>query len=170
MKDVKLKERLENAFEVFFENVETNSTQLEKIHNDEIAKESAQKTKAKNLFKIIRQVFFFLPGTFVTFFLWMDMMALGSIPHLSLFFMLVLLLPPFLIVLGMGNIKNLKHWVMPLNVIILGAFLGFVLSSVPALKSFFTGNGKVMILFPLALITAVLSKNLADNLSESNSL
>lgn len=170
MKDVKTKERIGNAFEAFFGKGENNSDFLEKTSADETSKEPTNKIKAKDIFKVLKQILLFLPGTFVTFFLWMDIVAIGRMPRFSLFFMLVLLLPPFLMVAGMGNIKKIKHWLMPLNVIILGSFLGFVLSSIPVLKSLFTGNGKITILFPLALITAVLSKNWVEKFKEDSSL
>lgn len=162
VKKVKLKERFKKVFEAFFENDETDSTHLEKMSVREIAKESNQKTWL-SIFNLLRQIFLFFPGTFMTFFLWMEISAVGHIPYYSILFWILLLIPPFLMVLGMGNVTKLKHWLMPLNVIILGAFLGFTLSLFPAVKYILASNANVLMLFPLALITAILSKNWADN-------
>lgn len=167
MKDVKLKEKFEKAFEAFFESGETDSIYLEKLSDDEIKKEPNQKVTAKNVFKILKQVFLFLPGTFFTFYAWMAMMLFGLHSPLAL---TVLLIPPILMVLGMGKLRNIKHWMMPLSVIILGSIIGIVTGNIQFLRSFMMNFSNVILLFPLALIAAILAKDWLDIINENNPL
>lgn len=170
MKDVKLKERFEKAFGAFFEDTETDSTYLEKMSDDGIVKESIQKTKVKTIFKILKQVFLFFPATFFTFYMWMGMMIFGFSNSFSLIPLFFFILMPILMVLGMGNIKNIRHWIMPLSVIILGSLIGIITGNVPILRSFIASFQNAILFFPLALILAILSKNWADNSDEKDSL
>lgn len=175
MKDVKLKEKFEKVFEAFFENGETNSNYLERMSADTVetlhsATESDNKPKIKNILILLKQLFLFLPATFFTFYMWMGMMIFGfPITGTILFFFLLLILP-FFMVLGMGNIKNIRHWIMPLMVIILGSSIGILMSGIPFLQDLIRDFENAVLFFPLALIVAVLSKNWADKPNENDSL
>jgi hypothetical protein len=174
VKDVKLKERIENAFEAFFDDGKLNENKslefsgVATTFQDEESKSFLERNKT--LLNILKQVFLFFPATFFTFYFWMGMMIFGP-PTLFLpLFFLILISSPLLMVLGMGNIKNFRHWIMPFSVIILGSFIGIITSSIPMLRSFILSFDNAILFFPLALILAVLSKNWIDSITDKNSI
>lgn len=171
MKKTNLKERLSNALDAFWADGENSSDKFELVFTGEtyLLKEEkpSSREKFRKIFGFAKQVLLFLPGTFFTFYLWLGMMLFGSPSgRKPLLFILILLLPPIGMVMGLGEVKKLKDWVMPLSVITLAVLIGILINLVPGLSQFIRNFDNAILLFPLALITAVLSKNIVDSFSE----
>ncbi len=166
MSKVKLKERLENAVEAFFDNekLEENS-QLDFYKNKENLINETYETPTTNdvlNIKLIKQLFLFLPSAFILFLgsgglTWRLFLPISEGTEiLSLSSLVFLLLAALLSILGLGNLRNPKHLLIPLSIISLGVFLGI-------LTSFFTSVGTfIPYLFPLAFIVPVLVKSWLD--------
>lgn len=168
MNKVKLKERLENAVEAFFdnENLEENS-QLELYKTSAIlTNESFEPSTISNdvlNIKLLKQLFLFLPSAFILFLgsgglTWRLLLpASEGLERFSLFNLGFLLLAAILTILGLGNLRNIKHLSIPLSIVALGVILGI-------LNSFFDGVGSfIPYLFPVAFIVPVLVKNWLDS-------
>ena len=171
MKETKLKDRLNKTFDNFFQNSSQENHEANITHNPENSFLPEEKTSRKKLTKalnILRQIFLFLPATFVTFYMWMGMTIFGFPTNDKTLFISLMLISPILMVLGLGNVKNLRHWLSPLSVIILGVLIGLIPNLLPFLRSLFLKFENAILLLPLALIVAVLSKNWVDSLDEKD--
>lgn len=167
MKDTKLKDQLSQSYERFFQSSSNENHKLDITYNQEEKCSDEAKSdhkKMKKVFNILRQVFLFFPATFFTFYVWMGMAIFGFPTVDKPLFVFIMMLFPVLMVLGLGNIRNLKHWLSPLSVIILGLLFGLIPNLLPLSRGLFLKFESVILLFPLALITAVLAKNFADSL------
>jgi len=121
------------------------------------------------LIQILKSTFLFLPGAFFlfmmssfTFFLFFDMdMSLFEVARILPW----LIVPAFMVMFGMSDVKNPKNLFIPLSIVALG-FIAYLVSAL-------FGDGmdpKFLIkyspyLFPMVLATPFLIKNL---LSENN--
>lgn len=166
MSKIKLKERLENAVEAFFDNdkLEENS-QLDLYKNNAVLMNESYEISAANDVlntKLLKKLFLFLPSAFILFLgsgglTWrLFLPASEGVEILSIPSLVFLFLAAILTILGLGNLRNTKHLSIPLSIIALGMMLGI-------LNSFFTSFGSfIPYLFPLAFIVPVLVKNWLD--------
>lgn len=165
MKKTRLKERLNNAIDAFWQDGENIENELVPQNFGETLLLNEDKDLSNNfrkIFRFLKQILLFLPGTFFTFYLWMGVTIFGFPRGKSFLFLLVLIVSPLSMVIGLGSIKKIKDWIMPLSVAILGVIIGFLSAGFDFIRDF----ENAVLFFPLALIVAVLSKNLVDSLSQ----
>jgi hypothetical protein len=177
MKEVKLKERFENAFNAFFDNEKLNDDNSLIIPNYSAFYQTDENLsfweKHKTLINILKQVFLFLPGVFVLFFMSVDFTGFvilrptsGAEHHLYLagFVTLVSAIMTFL---GLGSWRNTKHLFIPLSVVALSLFLGIIGSITHGVEGFgYFIDHYAAYFLPLAYILPILAKGLADQKSE----
>lgn len=173
MKEAKLKERLENAFEAFFDDTKANEkNSLECVTHETalVAGENALFSEnTHQIFNILRQLLLFLPASFLLFTASVAMTArvilvegegVAKVSFLSLILLSVLSL---LNILGLGDLRNSKHFLIPLSIISLGVFLGAIGTIFFDWFSFGTFlHSYVPYFFPLAFIVPILVKNWLD--------
>jgi hypothetical protein len=175
MKKTTFERRVENSVAAFFatdENAASSSLCLADesalLRQERVA---SFNEKGDTLLKILKQVFLFLPGAFflyfgTTFFLYayfvtkLDLFGFGS-------GFVGLLISSLMTVVGIGSIKNLKHFSIPASICAF-SFLVFMLSS---LLSTETTQAKFLFdysiyLFPFVLISAFLVRKLADKTND----
>lgn len=175
MKEVRLKERLENAFAAFFddEKLDDDSLSLTNYENNSsLNKTSSFSENSKTIFKIFKRLFFFLPGNFVLFFM--------SIAFTGMFILrpfggrrgifpaaLVLLITSLMTVFGLGDWRNPKHYYLPLSTISIGVILGIIGSFLAGDYAFgYFLRTYVPYFIPLAFIAPVLLKGWIDRTEE----
>jgi hypothetical protein len=169
MKKTKIKQRFSNAADAFFANEDLNDNNLIGFSNDSNILRNEHSadlpSKADVAFKIFKQVFLFLPGTLLLFFLTIvftgflvlrpPIFAESNVAY-GLSVMLVSALMTFF---GLGDWRKLEHFSIPLSIIILGTVLGFAGSLLFGLERFiFFVDRYVIYFFPLALIVPFLAK------------
>jgi hypothetical protein len=178
MKKSKFKQRFYNAAEAFFAGENSsddnlisfsdNSNVLRNDYSTDLA------TKADTAFKIFKQIFLFLPGTFLLFFLTIvftgflvlrpPIFAESNVVY-GLSVMLVSALMTFF---GLGDWRKLEHFSIPLSIVLLGVVLGFAGSLLFGLERFiFFVDRYVIYFFPLALIVPFLAKGGVDRKKEN---
>jgi hypothetical protein len=173
VKDVKLKERLENAFEAFFDDAKANeNNSLECVTHETalvVGENAFFSENTHKIFNILRQLLLFLPASFLLFtasvaatarFILLEGDDVITFSFLSLVLLSVLSL---LTILGMGDLRKPKHLSIPFSIISIGVILG-------AVGTFFFdwfgfGNflfNYVPYFFPIAFIVPILVKNWLD--------
>jgi hypothetical protein len=164
MKKTKIKHRLNNAVNAFFDETPEafGETDLAAVGDAALLKPeiAAQiEEKGERLIKILKRGFLFFPGALYLFF--------GTLTVLSFEFLrnpvsalIVFLIGGFLTIFGLGSLKNPKHLAIPLSIVLVGAAAFFGFSAIGGLKYVFEHG---VYLFPLALVAPVLLKSLIDN-------
>jgi hypothetical protein len=176
VKDVKLKERLENAVEAFFNNeiLEKNYS-LEYSHNAamlQVEESESFVERKKTWLNILKQVFLFFPAAFILFVMFFSTTVLlvdapvGYQPYLGWQFYAWLCFGVFGTWFGLGDIKKTKHLVIPFSVILTSLILALITVISPVIVQWMFLEGNVFLFFPLVLITPILAKNLTDNSTE----
>ena len=155
-----------------FEEPVTNEaflTQLKEEHPSEIS-EFLSESNGDKLIKILKSMFLFLPGAFFLF-------MMSSFMFFAFFNMKVglfelsgilpwLIVPAFMVIFGMSDIKNPKNLFMPLSIVAIG-FIAYLVSSL-------LGDGMnpqfllkySIYLFPMVLATPFLIKSIVDEIDE----
>lgn len=188
MRKVKLDDKAEKSAAAFSgdENFR-ESEALNFADGAKILKPAADETSAgesKFFVNVIKQVFLFLPGAFLLFFMSFAAAVIAteivvfrrpaaSLPDdYPLQFALigtVILLGTLMSWFGLGDIKNKKHFAIPASIFVTGATLGAVVKAAAKMSDFFdrmVDNFDFLIyLFPLALIVPVLAKGIVDRKS-----
>ena len=164
MKKVKIDQRIENAFNVFFDTENDKSlTALTYGGEPALMQDVSIETftqKADNWLGICKKVFLFLPGTFVLFFATLSSVFFYDIFGINSWMLFWLAAGSFMIWAGLGDLKNKKHLLMPLSVFSITLVLAILLSVLPeSLQSsgFFEYS---IYLFPLVLTAPILVKNI----------
>ena len=163
MKDTKIKERLENAFDALFysEKLDENF-QLDFYGNQTILENEKPQNVVGNISVInsLKEVFLFLPSALLLFigsmgFTWRLFLPISEgVERFSMLNFIALLILSLITILGLGNLRNPKHLSIPLSIIATGVMLS-VIDNV-----FFGGfGGYLPYFFPLALIVSVFVKN-----------
>src|SRR5688572_21824930 len=167
MKKTKLKQRINNAVNAFFENdheqFEENS--LSFAADSALLKQEAAAPffeKGDIFVKILKRTFLFLPGAFYLFFgtISVFLFEVWSNPPAVL---AAFLIGSFMTIFGIGNIKNPKHLFIPLSIVAVAIFAFSFFSVVGNIKYIFEYG---IYFFPMALIASVLAKNWADKAGE----
>ncbi|HEX8197417.1 MAG TPA: hypothetical protein VF571_14580 [Pyrinomonadaceae bacterium] len=189
MRKVKLDSKAEKFTDAFVdgenspENAVLSSVNGAKIL--ELEKENSFMGEHKSFINPLKQVFLFLPGTFLLFFMsfgaaiiFMEIVVYrrafetlpNDFPFQFALIGLIILLGILMIWFGLGDIKNRKHFVIPVSLMISGAMIGAVVkatASVFDLADKMLDNFSYLIcLFPLALIVPILAKSIVDRKTE----
>ncbi len=200
MSKIKIKERLENAVEGFFDNEKlSENTGLEVVSNASMGRvdESVSLAeKNRTLPSFLKQVFLFFPGTVflfllifaltsVTVFLFLFSSGLTNVtgfnpieakfPNGSLPTILLLVVLSFAITwFGLGNLRKKEDICIPVSIVGTGMILGIIsglLSGVSyEMAELIFSESYPLYFFPIALIVPILAKGLVDNSAEKNSL
>jgi hypothetical protein len=185
MKESKLKERFNNAFEAFFEGTET-SNQIETVETvavDSKTRTASNESLLKHVFRALFSATLYIPsalilGTFGFLFTLTEIFGVPSMMPLSSNITMDVLIRIFLVlggaslfsILGVGNIKEIKHFSIPASIGFTGVALGFLFGLLtmfdPALRQYFLfppNENSIFYLLPVFLVVGVLAKNWIDN-------
>ena len=115
--------------------------------------------KGDRLIKILKRTFLFLPGALYLFF---GMLTIFSFDFLwnPASFAIIFLIGSFLTIFGLGSLKNPKHLMIPVSIVLVAITTFGLFSTIGGLKFVFEYG---IYLFPLALIVPVLVKSLMDD-------
>lgn len=164
MKKTKFKQRINNAVSAFFaEAPETfGETSITLATDAALLKpETAAQINEKGdrLIKILKRAFLFLPGALYLFF--------GTLTIFSFDFLwspvsalIIFMIGSFLTIFGLGSLKNPKHLLIPVSIVLVAITTFWLFSTIGGLKFVFEYG---IYLFPLALIVPVLVKNLIED-------
>jgi hypothetical protein len=189
MRKVKLDSKAEKSTDAFVDVEDSNeSAALSSAHSAEILeleKEDTLTDEHKSLIKLLKQVFLFLPGTFLLFFvsfgaaiIFMEIVVFGrafetlpdDFPLQFALIGLIILLGTLMTWFGLGDIKNRKHFAIPASLIVTGALLGAIVkatANVFDLADKMLDNFSYLIyLLPLALIIPILTKSVVERKTE----
>jgi hypothetical protein len=180
MKKVRTEVCLGNSFDELFENENPAENQtLTFANNRELFKlEENSPNRAKSFSKILKQIFFFFPGTYLLYFAsFIGAVVLSDIfiaqrpldtfssstPFQIILLLLIGTLGTFMSWVGLGDIKNKKHSVIPVSIIVTGMAIGTVVKSFEHFsglidRTFDDFNYYFIYLLPLALIVPILAK------------
>lgn len=164
MEKTKTKQRIENAFNAFFEEERENFVEnnLSYANNSDLLKQETIERfdeKADVLVKILKRGFLFLPGTFYLFFGTLTILEFELLQNNPFAVLTVFLIGSFMTIFGMGDLKNPKHLAIPLSIVSVAIFT-FSLFWIFQKQNYIFEFG--IYLFPLALIVPFVSKNLTD--------
>lgn len=180
MKKTKIKQRIKNATDAFFAD-ETSDTNDFLSFRDEANFLQKKKIedfarKYNTLETILKQVFLFFPGTLILYFLSFGFTALyvsllvnplGLIPRYWVSSLMTMFLAAILMTwLGLGDVRKLKHLVIPSSIItvgvIFGALVGGLITISHQFERFIFINSLPLYLLPLALVVPFLAKGWVD--------
>jgi hypothetical protein len=179
MKKIKIKQRIENARNAFFDDA-YGTSDFPSFRNETafLRNEKSEDftRKCSSVETILKQVFLFFPGTLVLFFLSM----LFTVSSISVFantleliprqrlvsYMAVFLAATLMTWLGLGDVRKPKHLVIPASIITVGVIYGAVAGALIAIspqlgRTIFYKFDPVYLL-PLALIVPFLAKGWVD--------
>jgi len=190
MRKVKLNTKSEKSTEAFFDDEisDKNDEALSLADSAnilELEKEKGFTGEHKSFLNILKQIFIFLPGTFLLFFMsfgaaiiFMEIVvyrrALETLPDDFPFqFALIgsiVLLGTFMTWFGLGDIKNRKHFAIPASLIVSGAITGAVVKAAANISDLadrmLDDFSYLIYLLPLALIIPILAKSIVDRKTE----
>lgn len=151
----------------------------------EIKKDEGLAGERKTFVTLLKQVLLFLPGTFLLFFMsfglgiiFMEIvvyrrafeMLPDDYPFQFALMGLIILLGALMIWVGLGDIKNRKHFAIPASLIMSGAVIGAftkALSKIWDIADRMLDDFTYLIyLLPLALIIPILAKSIVDRKTE----
>ena len=168
MKEIKTKERFENAFNAFFADESNEPNAMATTANTAIISGAAPlkfSQKADKYYEIFKKLFLFFPGVL--------MLHLASISYAIFydaigvnFWMLFWFASgSFMTWAGIGDLKNKRHLLIALPIILLGLTVGFS-------QSFFSSNAFQFLfamILPLSFIAPILTKSAIDKFEENES-
>jgi hypothetical protein len=153
-----------------------------------LKKDDSYTDEHKSFVNRLKQVFLFLPGTFLLFFvsfgaaiIFMEIAvyrrAIQTLPDNFPFQFaligLIALLGTLMTWFGLGDIKNRKHFAIPASLIVTGSLIGAIVKATASLSDLadrmiedFT---YLIYLLPLALIIPILAKGIVDRKTEEAS-
>ncbi len=164
MKKTKIKQRIDNAVNAFFDHDQENFGENSLTFAPDSAmvrqEPAAQlNEKGDRLVKILKRVFLFFPGVLYLFFGTLQILSFDFFRS-PLTILIVFLIGSFLTIFGIGNLKNPKHLAIPLSIVVVGIITFWLFSTLGGLKYVFEYG---IYFFPLALIAPVLAKSLLDD-------
>jgi hypothetical protein len=150
-----------------------------------IKKDEGFADEHKPFVSILKQVFLFLPGTFLLFFMSLGAAIIAmeifvyrreiqTLPDDFLFHFALIGLMIFLGTLmtwfGLGDIKNRKHFAIPASLMITGAVIGAVVKATASISDLadrmLDDFSYLIYLLPLALVIPILAKSIVDRKTE----
>jgi len=139
----------------------------------------------KSFINLLKQVFIFLPGTFLLFFMsfgsaiiFMEIIVYrrtletlpDDFPFQFALIGLIILLGSLMTWFGLGDIKNRKHLAIPASLIVTGAITGAVVKAAANISDLadkmLDDFSYLIYLLPLALIVPILAKSIVDRKTE----
>ncbi len=191
MRKVKLDTKSEKSTDAFVdENLDENAA-LSSVNSAEmleLEKENSFTGEHKSFITLLKQIFIFLPGTFLLFFtsfgaaiIFMEIVVYrrafetlpDDFPFQFALIGLIIFLGTLMTWFGLGDLKNRKHFAIPASLMVTGAMIGAV---VKATASVFDWADKMLddfsyliYLLPLALIIPILAKSIAERKTEDAS-
>ncbi len=165
MKKDELKDKFSNASDAFFSHCEPINEEIGFTHVGQLDRSTASGYESSGnspIFSFIRQALLFFPATFV---LWIIageftyMLLMGSNPF-QLFPITILTVVSFLALLGLGDPRRLKDYVIPASIISVGVLAAF-LTWLTNWDSF-RPDQYGMLFFPVALVAPFIAKGLVD--------
>ncbi len=189
MRKVKLDTKSEKSVDSFFDNENPDGNKALSFAGSakilELEKEKSFTGEHKSLISLLKQVFIFLPGAFLLFFMsfvvaiiLMEIIvyrrALETLPDDFLFQFaligLLVFLGTFMTWFGLGDIKNRKHFAIPASLMAAGAIIGAVLKTAASIfdlaDRMLDDFSYLIYLLPLALIIPILAKSIVDRKTE----
>lgn len=191
MKNAKTDAKSEKSVDLFLENENSVENQpLSRINDSDILqnRETENFTKKfRPFFNLLKQVFFFLPGTLFLYLIGfvgtivlidsfsarepMEIFGIASAPLQFIIFGIIVLFGTFMTWFGLGDIKNRKHIAIPTSILLTGGILAAIFKILSGVLGF-TGlfeflNYYFIYLFPLVLIVPILVKGWIDQKPES---
>jgi hypothetical protein len=163
MKKTKIKRRINNAVNAFFDDAPETLGETDLVLASDAAllkpETAAQiNEKGDRLIKILKRTFLFLPGALYLFF--------GTLTIVSFDFLwnpasalIIFSIGSFLTIFGLGSLKNPKHLMIPSSIVLVALTTFWLFSTIGGLKFVFEYG---VYLFPLALIVPILVKSLSD--------
>lgn len=176
--------------DVFFgnQNLGENAplTSVKSINVSNSEKENSFRDKHQSFINLFKQVFIFLPGTFLLFFMsfgaaiiFMEIFvsgrALETLPDDFPFQFALIGLVVFAGILmtwfGLGDIKNRKHFAIPVSIMVTGTITGAALKAATKISDLanrmLDDFSYLIYLLPLALIIPILAKSIVDRKTEA---
>lgn len=163
MKKIKIEERLENAVNAFFETGDGKAKNaLSFAGHSAVLRNEEQATfaeKGRFWMNIARQMFLFLPGAFLLYFVTLSSVffipEFGFTPLMLFWFMT----GGFLCLVGLGSLKSVKNLLVPFSIVIFAAVLGLLFSMFPTETRIALNYEYAIYLFPAVLILPKLLQN-----------
>ena len=190
MRKIRTVIKSEKCNDSFFESKNPSENQnLGLVNSSEMLKTEGVETfteKPNPFLNLIKQVFLFLPGTFLLYLIGfigtiilvdsffvqepLEIFGIRSVPLQILLFGIIALFGIFMTWFGLGDIKNKKHFAIPTSILVTGGILALI-SKILGDVFGFTGlfeamNYYFIYLFPLVLIVPVLVKGWVDRKTE----
>jgi len=191
MRKVKLDMKSEKSTDAFVdENLDENAA-LSSVNNAEILeleKESSFTGEYKSFITLLKQIFIFLPGTFLLFFtsfgaaiIFMEIVVYrrafetlpDDFPFQFALIGLIIFLGTLMTWFGLGDIKNRKHFAIPASLMVTGAMIGVIVKATASVfdlaDKMLDDFGYLIYLLPLALIVPILAKSIVERKTEDAS-
>jgi hypothetical protein len=189
MRKVKPDTKFDKILDTFFgnqnvgENTSLNSVNSVNVSNSE--KENSFRDKHQTFINLLKQVFMFLPGTFLLFFMsfgaaiiFMEIFIFGraletlpdDFPFQFALIGLIVFLGALMTWFGLGDIKNRKHFAIPASIMVTGMITGAVVKVAAKISDLadrmLDDFSYLIYLLPLALIIPILAKSIVDRKNE----
>ena len=147
----------------------------------EIEKENSFTGEHKSFITLLKQLFLFLPGTFLLFFMsfgaaiiTMEIVVFrrpletlpDDFPFQFVLMGLIVILGTLMTWFGLGDIKNRKHFAIPASLMVAGTITGAIVKATASLSDLadkmLDDFIYLIYLLPLALIIPILAKSIVD--------
>ena len=189
MRKLKLDTKSEKSADTFFDNENPDKNEILSFVNSanilELEKEKGFIDEHKSLIKLLKQVFLFLPGTFLLLFtsygaaiIFMEIVVYrrafetlpDDFPFQFALMGLLICLGTLMTWLGLGDLKNRKHLAIPASLMVAGAITGATVKATAKISDFadrmLDDFSYLIYLLPLALIIPILAKSIVDRKTE----
>ena len=189
MRKVRLEDKSEKSSDAFFEDANFGeNAALSFANNSQITKlgKSGDLTdEYQSLISFLKQIFVFLPGTFLLFYMsfgaaiiFMEIVVFrreiqtlpDDYPFQFAFIGLIILLGTLMTWFGLGDLKNKKHFAIPASLMLTGAAFGAIVKIAAAWSKvadrMLDDFDYLVYLLPIALIVPVLTKSIVDRKTE----
>jgi cation transport ATPase len=167
MKKVKIEERLEYAFNAFFETSGDKSEKALAYANDTafLRNEEGAATGEKSEFwvNLARQLLWFLPGTFLLFFATLSSIFFFPYQGLTLQMLFWFFAGGFLCLAGLGSLKKVKNLLVPLAIVLFTAAVAALFALFPTGLQQTLYFDYSIYLFPFVLIGSKLIQSRLDD-------
>jgi hypothetical protein len=192
MRKTKLDSKAEKSAAAFFEQenfdkiAALSSVSSTKVSEPE--KEDISTNKFKSFTSHLKQVFLFLPGTFLLFFVSFGAAIIlieivvyrrafetlpDDFPFQLALIGLIALLGTLMTWFGLGDIKNRNHFAIPTSLMVTGMLIGAIVKAIASLSNLadrmLDDFNYLIYLLPLALIIPILAKGIVDRKTEEAS-
>lgn len=162
MKKTKIEQRIENAFDAFFDDENLSEPNaLTFAGNQEIGQIFSNPKKARTAdkyFDWFKKLFAFLPGVLILHFAVFALLEFGIFGIWGLFWIAA---GVFMVWAGIGNLTDKKHFLLPLSVISVSFIFALPVTLLPVNLADIYVYFYICIL-PLLFITPILTKNYLD--------